>query len=70
MPAAEEMPELAVEEEVDVELTEILSSAAAPTRKSVMSTPVVRQTPRKLRRAPRNPDDPLLASPSCNVMWM
>lgn len=64
MPAAEEMPEVEVEEVV-LEVTETLSNAAAPTTKSVMSKPVVRQTPMKFRRAARKPVDCLRPSPSC-----
>ena len=60
------MPELEVEEEV-LAVTEGLSSAAAPTTNSVMSRPVVRQTPMKFRRAARKPVDCLLPSPSCTL---
>lgn len=64
MPAAEEMPEVEVEEVV-LEVTETLSNAAAPTTNSVMSKPVVRHTPMKFRRAAKKPVDCLLPSPSC-----
>ena len=62
-PAAEEIPEVG-DAEVVLEVTEILSMAAAPMTNNVMSRPVVRHTPIKLRSTPKNPDDCRLASES------